>query len=518
MSLQKRNRIASTGSLQENMTREKHKMGVLDKYEVVKQIGQGSMGFVCVVAVKEENIGGSAINARKKKGIVQFFKQRYMNISLDSSLEERRSTGQVLYALKSIRLDRVSTDLLDELKNEISILKTLDHPNIVRAYEVYYEKKQAYIVLEACLGGDLYSRAPYSESSAFAISKDLLAAVKYMHDHKIVHRDLKFENIMFASESEDACIRVIDFGLAKNLQGYSETLMFAQVGTIYTMAPQVLQGVYTSQADLWSVGVIIFMMLSQQMPFYSRNKKKMVDQIFRARYSMQGEAWNNISDAAKHMVMSLLIVDTKKRLNASQAIDHQWLKNTIHDDLLHHRTPTLEDLKIIGNSMWQYSQVSTLKKIALNVIAHKSTNEEIVELRNAFRTYDKTNDGIIALGEFKEALKDFYPQDVLIEMFESIDVNKNGHIMYTEFLAATVEARGHIEEERIAEAFDRIDANDSGYISKDELKTIMGCTYSKELVDKIMEEVDENNDGKSKWLSEEDWSDVLSLLFKRLWF
>ena len=169
---------AHSSSMHSNMLRHRENKDVFKKYKVVQVLGNGSMGFVAKAQIKNKKVGGSAF---KKKGILH---------KADSSLEERR-THDVLYALKSIQLDRVSSLFLDELRNEIDILKSMDHPNIVKAHEVYDYKKQIYIVLELCDGGDLYTRSPYSEKDSASIIGKLLSAIKYMHDRGIVHRDCK---------------------------------------------------------------------------------------------------------------------------------------------------------------------------------------------------------------------------------------------------------------------------------------------------------------------------------------
>ena len=161
---------------------------------------------------------------------------------------------------------------VSEMMNEIDILRKMDHPNIVKAYEVYKSKSNIYVVMEFCSGGDLYARNPYDETDAAKIVGKLLSALAYMHGKGIVHRDLKFENIMFESKAPDAEIKVLDFGLSKKFKDGHTGLMTEGVGTIYTMSPQVLEGEYSEKADLWAVGVIAYMLLSNKKPFHSRNR------------------------------------------------------------------------------------------------------------------------------------------------------------------------------------------------------------------------------------------------------
>jgi len=184
------------------------------------------------------------------------------------------------------------------------------------------------------------------------------------------------------------------------------------------MAPQVLQGVYSSQADLWSAGVIAYMLLSASKPFYDKSRRKMIDKIMRAEYSMEGLGWQNVSDSAKDFVSKLLVLDPKQRMDASKASEHNWI---VDREQLPNERPTREVLATIEDGLINYTQTSALKKIALNIIAHRSSIAEIQELRVAFDKFDTRRDGVITFEEFKEGLKGLnYPDDVLTEMFASI--------------------------------------------------------------------------------------------------
>jgi len=236
------------------------------------------------------------------------------------------------------------------------------------------------------------------------------------------------------------------------------------------------------------------MLLSASKPFYDKNRRKMVDAIMRASYTMEGPTWDKISRVAKDFVSKLLVLDPKKRMNASMALKHPFIVNR---EQLPDEKPSAELLAQIDDSLVNYRQTSALKKLALNIIAHRSSIHEISELRKAFDALDIENDGTLNFEEFKQALKNsHYSDDMLEEIFSSIDTNQNGQINYTEFVAATIEAQGHIAEDRIAEAFDRLDCDDTGYISRENLKEILGESYTKEDVDAIMKWGDIDGDGK----------------------
>jgi serine/threonine protein kinase len=190
------NRQVSTGrGIHRGILRVQKDADVFEKYEVVEEIGQGSMGHVSKVRIKETQLGGSAFGPKKRRGGFFFFgcsctanDDVMTNVPRFSA--SQRSKHEHFYALKSIQLDRISPVFIDELKNEIAILRSMDHMNIVKAFEVFLTNQQIFLVLEAC-DGDLYTRAPYTERVSARITAQICSAVAYMHERAIVHRDLK---------------------------------------------------------------------------------------------------------------------------------------------------------------------------------------------------------------------------------------------------------------------------------------------------------------------------------------
>ena len=301
---------------------------------------------------------------------------------------------------------------------------------------------------------------------------------------------------MFENKSESADIKVIDFGLSKKFASKKIGVMHEGVGTLYIMAPQVLQGVYTSQADMWSCGVITYMLLSSHRPFYNKKRKIMIDRIMRCDYTFEKDYWKPISSEAKDFISKLLVLDPKIRNNAAQAQKHEWLSKEFN---LADRAPTASFQNAVADNLLVYKDTAALKKIALNVIAHRSSTDDIMQLRKCFDSYDTANNGIISFEEFQEALKKSnYSDKDIEEMFASVDINDNGHVMYTEFIAATLEAQGQVEEERIAEAFDRLDCDNSGYISKDNMLDFLGDGATMRDVEDMLKDADLDNDGQSK--------------------
>lgn len=437
-------------------------------YDVVKVIGHGSI---------------STISKIKKK------------VLDEKGMRTSKTKIDTYYALKEIDMSIVENHLMEELENEINLLKALDHPNIIKVYETYKLKKRKAIVMELCSGGDLYTRNPYSEKQAAKIVKECLSAVAYLHSRNVIHRDIKYENIMFESEQPDARVKLIDFGLSKSFMRKSDVFT-ERVGTLYTMSPQVVQGVYTAQADLWSMGVVAFMLLSgSDPPFWGNNPQEIVSKVIYGTFKFKGKIWKSRSLECKDFVKSLIKMDPKIRLTAFEALKHNWMSKEID---LSDEKPNSELLHDVENSIANYAVSPFLKKIALNVVAKNSTSYEIFELRKVFDEFDKDNAGTITFEELKVALGKTgnYDEQEIKTIFEQLDVNENGVIMYTEFLAASLEAQGRIEERRVKEAFDVLDVDNTGFISAANLRKIVGENCSDKIIDEIVQSADIDGDGQ----------------------
>jgi calcium-dependent protein kinase len=494
--------------LSDHMIRERH-ADVFNYYQDVRRLGEGSIGTVRLVKRKKGAQGGSAYDSTRDGGacgclIDGIFgcswltpsnhRRRHPTTESSSKSSSVNSNHSELYALKSIQLRLVQKEYLDELRNEISVLRSLDHPNIVKAYEVYETKHNIYVVMEYCSGGDLYARVPYVESQAANIITQLCSAIGHMHANGIIHRDIKMENIMFQSPDPMANIVLLDMGLSKKF--IPGMYMSDWCGTVYTMSPQVIEGVYSNKADCWSIGVIAFLLLCNEKPFRGK-RSEMLSKIKHCDYNFKSPGWYNISKEAKRFVATLLTKDPNKRLSAEEALQHPWLKKKDFESVSAKELNERLMLNVKDNIL-SYAQTSELKKIAAVLVAHKSSVDEILEMRRAFAKFDTEKDGVITIEEFKAAMSesDEYSDQEVNAMFDNIDVNKNGKIMYTEFVAATLELQGRVEEKRLAEAFDHIDYDDSGYISKENLKRLLGESGTPERIEKLIESADTDGDGK----------------------
>lgn len=460
--------------LQHQITRSLRECDVMDYYDINIKLGSGGMGSVYACTRKRRN-------------------------------ESRH--GAEKYALKAINLSMAaqggsSSSTLEEIRAEIEYLKDLDHPYIVKCIETFEHSGNVFIVMERCFGGDLFARDPYSEKEASRIVSQILSAVAYMHSRNIIHRDLKFENIMFESTYPDSPVKIIDFGLAKK-HSDKHKYVTGFGGTIYSMSPEVLNDEpYTDKADLWSMGVISYMLLSSENPFrckqehvgYTIRRKVTIDNIMLNDVNFDHDRWNDISKQAIYFVSSLLVTDPNTRLSAAEAIQSDWLKN----NHLHSEEKVMDGmLEIVSNRLKHYSHAAVLKKLGLLIIARRMPSTmEMVELRKIFQYIDHRNQGVIMKDEFKKALGSLLSDTELNDVFDSIDVGHDGVLHYTEFLAAMMETNFQAQEDRLLEAFDVMDSDHSGFISKKNLKKLLGHDYSKELAEAIISEADIEKDGQ----------------------
>jgi len=229
-----------------------------------------------------------------------------------------RESGE-WYAIKSIRKSKVNK--IEVLKREIEILKEVKHPNIIRLVEVYEDERYLHLITELCTGGELFDRiiaktqsaeGHFSEHDAAALVNDILDAIRYCHEKKIVHRDLKPENFLFLTESEDAPVKIIDFGLSRH-DDADLGIMQTKVGTPYYVAPEVLRREYTKSCDIWSIGVITYILLCGYPPFYGDSDTQIFESVRVGNFDFPSPEWDDISQSAKDFVILLLKKDPKKR-------------------------------------------------------------------------------------------------------------------------------------------------------------------------------------------------------------
>ena len=407
-----------------------------------------------------------------------------------------RKTGET-HACK--QLSKLAIKNLEQFEREINILKNADHPNIIKLYEIYESKRLYYLVMEECKGGELFdkiiehiqNKKMYTEKHAAEILEQIMSAIEYCHNNGICHRDLKPENILYLNEgSEDGnLIKIIDFGLSQIIQ--PDKKLRSKVGTAYYVSPEILKGVYTEKCDIWSAGVILYILLSGSPPFNGNNDNVIYNKIAQMSFSFPDKRWKNISNEAKDLITHM-IAPENERYNAKQVLEHPWFKIIKNVNLVNLNFDPIV-FKDFVESTW-------IKKITLLFIASRLDENEINDLRNIFEAFNTEKDGKISYKELKDGLLKLKSNNInekdIHQLFETIDVNKNGKIDYTEFLAATLQKRNYLRKERLYEAFCLFDENNTGKITKEELMQVLNLDKDKEKeAEKLIKEADKEGNG-----------------------
>jgi len=241
-----------------------------------------------------------------------------------------KKTGEKV-AVKIIDKTQASAEADEKrLRTEVEILKKVKHPNIVCLKDLYDTPQNLYLVMELVTGGELFDKivekGQYSEKEAAVSVKKILSSVDYLHSVNIAHRDLKPENLLLRGDDETD-VMLSDFGLSKIIS--QDKMMETACGTPYYVAPEVLsaQG-YDKEVDLWSTGVITYLLLCGFPPFYGDTLPEVFEQIMKADFDFPDPYWTDVSKEAKDFISKLLVVDSKKRMTAKQAMTHPWITNT----------------------------------------------------------------------------------------------------------------------------------------------------------------------------------------------
>ncbi|WCJ35991.1 calcium-dependent protein kinase 1 [Euphorbia peplus] len=436
-----------------------HRPGISDKYILGRELGRGEFGitYLCTDRETKHALACKSISKRKLRTAVD----------------------------------------IEDVRREVAIMSSLpDHDNVVKLKATYEDHENVHLVMELCEGGELFdrivARGHYSERAAAGIAKTIGEVVKMCHQNGVMHRDLKPENFLFANKKETSLLKAIDFGLSvffKPGEHFSEI-----VGSPYYMAPEVLRRNYGPEVDVWSAGVILYILLCGVPPFWAETEQGVALAILRCSIDFKREPWPQISDSAKSLVRQMLEPDPKKRLTAQQVLDHPWLQNA-------KKAPNVPLGDIVRTRLKQFSMMNRFKKKALRVIAEHLLAEEVEVIRDMFTLMDTDNDGKITYEELRAGLRKVGSQLAEPEikmLMEVADVDGNGTLNYGEFVAVTIHLQKMENEEHFRRAFMFFDKDGSGYIEIDELREALADEYGEtdnDVLHDILREVDTNKDG-----------------------
>ena len=417
------------------------------------------------------------------------------------------------FAMKVIRKSHKNKSEEDSLMNEINILRKMDHPNILKMTDFYNQKKEYDIITEYCQEGELFNEiktyAPFNETITGYYMKQILKAVCYCHGMNIVHRDLKPENILIVKRMKNGChpIKIIDFGTAKIFsKEKKETLL---IGSAYYIAPEVLDRNYTEKCDLWSCGVIMYILLTGRPPFGGNTDMEIMQKIKSGKYDLTKYPWGIISKEAKDLIKDLLQLNPGQRLSAEKALKHPWFstKQVKQIESLNNLTKH-NTLKLVEN-LTKYRSDNILRCAVIAYLVHNNTQlKEAHEAIKLFNRIDENGDGRITKEELYNGLQHYLNKkgDELKEevelIFSHIDADHNGFIEYEEFIRAAIDKNYFLSDNFIKFAFSYFDRDGSGNITMEEVKNLFylneknkKSSEAEKQLKSSFDEIDINHDG-----------------------
>ena len=412
-----------------------------------------------------------------------------------------------------------------EIFNEINILRTLDHPNILKIFEFYSNKESYSIVTELCSGGELFQeivdKGPFNESYSAYVMFQVLSAINYCHNMKIVHRDLKPENILITERDKNGYprIKICDFGTSKMFE--KGAVQRKLVGSSYYIAPEVLKKKYDEKCDIWSCGVILYILLSGRPPFSGESDKEIMQQVAIGKYDLKSSPFNKCSKSCLDLIQKLLIMDPKKRITAQEALSHSWFKENRSKELFNQIKDEHTLKKLISN-LKAYKKDSIIQETALAYLVHNFPQmKDVVNACKLFNQIDINGDGKINKQELLKGLQSKMKSPTLEQdveqIYRNIDMDNNGYIEYEEFVRAAVSKEKFLNENVLRFAFRYFDKDGSGEITFDEIEAV----FKESITDKnkvheslaqIINEVDANGDGV---ISFKEFADIMKKMLKK---
>ena len=452
---------------------------IVDKYEKIKLLGEGSYGKVWLV---------------------------------------KHKILQKLFALKIIKRKH-DIYFNNKVQKEIQILKKLDHPFILKIIEFNSTSSEYHIITDYCQNGELYTeinhKGKFTEREASFIIYQILLAINYCHKMGIVHRDIKPENIMIERKELDGLLRVklIDFGVAKifSLNVNHKTI----AGSSIYMAPEVLRANYNESCDLWSIGVILYILLIGQPPFFGKNENEISQAIKTGKYDINNKQYLSLSQNAKDLIAKLLKYNPQERITALEALNHPWFN-----------TPDIANINYLDNgkiiellsNLDKYKSYNIIKCVILAYLVHINSDiKEYIEAGKLFNSLDMDHDGKLDKNELINGFMKYLnlsQSDALNKVnaiFINIDSDKSGFISTEEFIRGCISPDIFYSPNYLKIAFDYFDKNSDGNVSINEMEEIFGQnsnlgSQAKMKLQNLFNQIDINKDG---FISFDEFSSVI---------
>ncbi|CAD5182490.1 unnamed protein product [Musa acuminata subsp. malaccensis] len=407
---------------------------IFSKFELGEEVGRGHFGYTCTAKAKKGDMKGEEV------------------------------------AVKVIPKAKMTTAIaIEDVRREVRILRSLTgHKNLVQFYDAYEDEDNVYIVMELCKGGELLERilsrgGKYSEEDAKAVIVQILSVVAFCHLQGVVHRDLKPENFLFATKDEKSTIKAIDFGLSDLVK--PDERLNDIVGSAYYVAPEVLHRSYGTEADMWSIGVIAYILLCGSRPFWARTESGIFRAVLKAEPTFDEAPWPSLSSQAKDFVKKLLNKDYRKRMTAAQALCHPWLRN-------------FEEVKIpqdiiVYKLVKAYICSSSLRKSALRALAKTLTVDQLYYLQEQFALLGPNKSGYISLQNLKTALSrnstDTMKDSRVLDFANVVSALQYRKLDFEEFAAAAIS----VHQMEVLDTWEQHARNGYEFFEKDGNRPIM---------------------------------------------
>jgi calcium-dependent protein kinase len=506
-----------------------------DDYEVVDVLGRGGFSIVRRGVSRSEGKTQVAIKTLRRLG------------PATTGTKQGSKGGLPMWKQVSI------SDAL--LTNEILVMRRIvesvaPHPNVIGLHDVYEDAHGVHLVLELCSGGELFDRIVgrdrYSEFDAAAVVRQIARGLEALHKASIIHRDLKPENCLFSDRNEDSTLKIMDFGLS-SVEDFSDPIV-TLFGSIDYVSPEALSRQDVSAAsDMWSVGVILYILLSGCPPFHAATNREKQQRILHGEFSFQDHTWKTISSPAKELISSLLSVEPYKRPTASDVcldapplhLGHLDLHITVLNlvtiylimiQLLRHpwvigdcAKQDLMDAEVVSK-LQRFNARRKLRAAAIASVLSSKVALRTKRLRSLLGTHDLSSEELdnlrvhfaricadgenATLAEFEEVLKAM-KMDPLIPLaprvFDLFDNNRDGTVDMREILCGLSSLRNSRGDDALRLCFQMYDADRSGCISKEELASMLralpedclpGDITEPGKLDEMFDEMDANSDGK----------------------
>lgn len=417
-----------------------------------------------------------------------------------------KSSGDVR-AIKMIYKTQVSSIEQKKIMKEIEILEKMDHPNIIKIYEYFQDSKYIYIVMECVSGGELFTKIQelkkFSEATAAQIFHQLIITLNYLHSQGVVHRDIKPENIML---DENGNMKLIDFGSARDFEPGLK--LKSLHGTPYYVAPEVINSGYDEKCDIWSSGVILYILLTGIPPFNGFTDEEIMKATREGKVNMNIPQLKSVSDSAKDLIVKMLTKNYKERPSAKDLIDHPWFKVAPHEN----NAPISPSvLKNISKFESKNQLQRAIYFFMINNVVSKADKQELTEV---FNKLDKNMDGVISRQELEDAFQKIDIPGIsssdIDNLIKNIDSDHSDSINYTEFLGAALDRTKAINKERIRKVFEMFDSDGNGKISPSEFKQIFkgAAGVDETMWQNMINEVDKDGN------SEIDFDEFEAMLMK----